>query len=645
MVRTATRLLSAALLCLSTTAIAADRAPPAAKPSLPVATFAAEPFMSQPLLSPDGSSVAARATVKGKAEILVFKLAGANRTPQVFSLGDATIADINWAGPSHLLLTVGSKTNFLGFEIPVTRLVTLDLISGASRFLDEKSHGFFAGDVLYTNPAGGWVLVSSQSEITTTPSVKRIDLATGAVTLVEKARPGVWNWYADNAGVVRAGIAYDDDRWTVWYREKPEDPLKPIRNKAPKDGDKGTVDGMRFLSGDDSGLIVTNAKTGRFGAYHYDFKTGTIGQPIFENADVDLASVLVDPITGVVSGITYEDERWRVMWLDPAMRALQVRVEKALPNAEDIILNRSTDGNRMLIWSGSASDPGTYYLYDRAAKRIEAFAKPYSDLEGVRLAPVAAVKYNARDGLMIPGYLTLPLDRPDHALPLVVMPHGGPFARDTWDYDPFVQFLASRGYAVLQPNFRGSTGYGKDYVEKGYGQWGRAMQDDVDDGVDWLVASGKVDPKRVCIMGASYGGYAALWGAIRNPDKYRCAISLSGVTDLPGILRYDRKSFSAPRYFRQWQSKVQGEDKIDLKLVSPLAQADRLTVPVLIAHGEKDDTVPPRQAHQMVDALTARKAEVESLFYKDEGHGLVKKEDLTDFLTHLDAFLAKHNPA
>ena len=146
-------------------------------------------------------------------------------------------------------------------------------------------------------------------------------------------------------------------------------------------------------------------------------------------------------------------------------------------------------------------------------------------------------------------------------------------------------------------------------------------------------------------MGGSYGGYAALWGAIRNPDKYRCAISLSGVTDLPGMLRFDRRSFSAPRYFREWQSHVQGEDKkVDLDTVSPLAQAARLNVPVLIAHGEKDDNVPPKQAHQMVKAL-AGKPDVEALFYKDEGHGLTKKEDMADFLKHLDAFLAKHNPA
>jgi dipeptidyl aminopeptidase/acylaminoacyl peptidase len=631
-----------ALMSLAGESMAADT--PAATNLIPAATFADQPFILQPLLSPDGLRIAARSTVEGKSKLIVFLIADLKATPRIFDVGDKKIADVNWAGPNRVLMTISTTLKLEGEDYPVTRLLGIDLTTGKAQYLDPRSNGFLAGDVLYTDPAGAWVLVSSQDDVFSTPSVKRIDLATGAVKAVEKQRPDVWTWYADNHGVVRAGIAYDEDRWTVWYREKPEDPLKPLRSKISKGDDKGAVDGLRFLAGDNSGMIITNAKTGRFGAYHYDFKTGVIGAAIFENPEVDLTSVFADPITGVVSGITYEDDRWHVSWLEPAMRTLQAKVEKALPNAEDVILNQSLDGNRMLIWSGSASDPGTYYLYDRAARRMDPIAMPYAKLDGVRLAPVAAIKYKARDGLTIPGYLTMPLDRPDHALPLIVMPHGGPFARDTWDYDPFVQFLASRGYVVLQPNFRGSTGYGKDYVEKGYGQWGRAMQDDVDDGVDWLIKSGKVDAKRVCIMGASYGGYAALWGAIRNPEKYRCAVSLSGVTDLPGMLRADRRSFNAPRYFRDWQSHVRGEDKkIDLDTVSPLAQAARLNVPVLIAHGEKDTTVQPKQAHQMVKAL-AGKPNVEALFYKDEGHGLTKKEDMADFLTHLDAFLAKHNP-
>jgi dipeptidyl aminopeptidase/acylaminoacyl peptidase len=630
-----------ALISCATMAAAADTPPKVAL--VPAATFADQPFFSKPVLSPDGKTIAARASADGKTRLVIFPTHDAAH-PNIYDLGDASIVDINWAGPGRVLLTIAITTDFYGLKIPVTRLMGIDATPGGTvKYLDPKSRGLWAGEVLYADPAGSWIVVASQNDIGTTPSVKRIDLVTGAVTVIEKARDGVWDWYADNAGVVRAGVSYSNDRWTVWYREKPEDPLKPIRSKVSKD-DKGAVDGMRFLSGDNSGMIITNSRTGRFAAYRFDFKTGTVGDAIYENPEVDLTSVIVDPITGVVSGITYEDDRRRVKWLDKDMQALQARVEKALPNAEDIILNRSTDGNRMLIWSGGAADPGAYYLYDRAAKRIDSFARPYAALDDVKLSPVISVRYKARDGLTIPGYLTIPVGKPDQALPLIVMPHGGPFARDSWDYDPYVQFLASRGYAVLQPNFRGSTGYGKDYVEKGYGQWGRAMQDDVDDGVDWLIKSGKVDAKRVCIMGASYGGYAALWGAIRNPEKYRCAVSLSGVTDLPGMLKFDRRSFSAPRYFREWQKHVQGEEKIDLDSVSPLAQAARLTVPVFIAHGEKDDNVPPKQAHQMIKALKGR-PNVDSIFYKEEGHGLTKKENLADFFTRLDAFLAKHNPS
>ena len=259
---------------------------------------------------------------------------------------------------------------------------------------------------------------------------------------------------------------------------------------------------------------------------------------------------------------------------------------------------------------------------------------------------MAPVRYAARDGLPIPGYLTLPPGREAKGLPLVVMPHGGPHARDAWDFHPWVQFFANRGYAVLQPNFRGSTGYGKAFIERGYGQWGRAMQDDVDDGVDWLVKSGRVDPKRVCVVGASYGGYAALWGAIRNPERYRCAISVAGVTDLRGMLRHDRRSFSAPRYYREWEVKVRGTEKIDFDAVSPLAQAARLKIPVLIAHGDKDDNVPPDQGRRMVEALKrAGHPALESVFYPAEGHSFEQRGTKEDLFRRMEGFLAKHNPA
>jgi dipeptidyl aminopeptidase/acylaminoacyl peptidase len=225
----------------------------------------------------------------------------------------------------------------------------------------------------------------------------------------------------------------------------------------------------------------------------------------------------------------------------------------------------------------------------------------------------------------------------------VVLPHGGPHARDTWTYDADVQFLANRGYAVLQPNFRGSTGYGKEFLEKGYGQWGGAMQNDINDGVAWLVEQGIVDAKRVCIMGVSYGGYAALIGAITSPDIYRCAISYAGVTDVKAWMKSHRYDM-LPKRYRKWRQRVLGEADSSSGSPSPIDFAERVSIPVLLGHGTKDDRVPFRQAEKMARALRRANKDVEYLTFKDAGHGY-EGDDHVRFLNAVEAFLSKHNPA
>jgi dipeptidyl aminopeptidase/acylaminoacyl peptidase len=522
-------------------------------------------------------------------------------------------------------------------------LLAVDVSTGATRVVDPKSRGIYAGDVLYTDPSGSWALVASQNDIYSYPSVKRVDLATGVATLVEKARTDVWDWYADEQGVVRAGVANEGRKWTVWYREAAGQPLRAIRGKFPKDDDS-SVDRFIFGRGDNS-WIMTNERTGRFAIYKYDFKAERVGEPLFEHPTNDVDDVTYDAVTGEISAIDYHDDRPRTAWLDPELKALQTKVDKALPGAVNRLVGWSQDHNRVLTWSGGGADPGQYFVLDRKAARMHALFAPYARVTPGGLSPVTAVNYSARDGLNLPAYLTLPQGREAKNLPLIVLPHGGPFARDEWSYDPLVQFLANRGYAVLQPQFRGSTGYGKDFVSRGYGEYGRKMQDDLDDGVDWLARSGKVDPKRVCIVGMSYGGYAAMWGAVRNPERYRCAASWAGVSDLRSQLSHDRKSFSATRYFKEWRTKVAGEGKVDLAAVSPLAFAHQLKVPLFIAHGEEDETVPVTQSRKMVEALTSARANVTSAFYKDSGHDFGTAADVEDFLRRLEAFLAKHNPS
>lgn len=624
---------------LAPTAIPA--APEIRSKPIPIEAFADAPIFDAPVISPDGARFAARAVVEGKSRVLIYP-ALLDGPARAVDLGSYELASIHWAGNDRLLLGVQQPMTLLSRPVKRPRLVAIDLVTGKQRLLDGDSRGLFS-DLLYVHPSGAWLLIASQDDITFHPSVKRIDIATGATKTIEGPRVDVWNWFTDDSGVTRAGIAYTGGRWTMWYRPNATAPLSKLRGRVAANGEEGSVDSLNFLATSGDGIIVTNARTERFGAYRYDFANGQIGAPIYENAKVDVSSVRVGR-GGNLEGIAYTDDRDRTYWLDARLAKIQALVDKVLPKTDNALLNSSDDGQRTIIWSHAADDPGTYYLYDAPTRQLRPLVSPYATLEGAHLAAVAPIHYAARDGLDIPGYLTLPPGREPRGLPLIVLPHGGPHARDDWSFDAQVQFLASRGYAVLQPNFRGSTGYGRDFVERGYGQWGRAMQDDIDDGIAWLAKSGTIDRKRVCILGASYGGYAALWGAIRSPQAYRCAVSIAGVTDIPALLRYDQRLFAPGRYYREWERKIRGLEKLDLAAVSPLEQADRLTLPVLIAHGENDDVVPPIQSRELIKALKQNK-KVESVFYPGEGHSFLKRENKLDLLRRIEAFLAKYNPA
>jgi dipeptidyl aminopeptidase/acylaminoacyl peptidase len=612
---------------------------------LPVEAFAELPFLSAPLLSPDGTRIAGRISGGGSERIGIWTLSEPRDHPPVmFDVGP--VESFSWAGDNRLVIsTVHARIIASGGMIafgPARQIFSYDLTSHKPTPLGQ-SHGPFA-DMIFVDPYGRYVLVSSQEELTSTPHVERVDLATGAAVEVQRRVAGVWSWFADANGVVRVGVDYGDNRARIYYRPTPEAQLAHAdTHRDLRDG--SAIDAIRFVTNTDHGVIVTNSETGRFAVYNYDFATDTRGAMIFEHPEVDVTDAIFSP-EGAVDGVAYEDDRPRVHWLNPAMAELQAMIDRAFPGKSNTIVNRSRDGIRILIFSSAADDPGTYYVFDRAARRMELFASPYDGLIGHAFAPVRAVSYRDRAGVTIHAYLTLPPGRPEHGLPLIVLPHGGPFLRDSWAFNPEVQFLASRGYAVLQPNFRGSTGYGRDFVQSGYGQYGGAMIDDMEDGIDWLAGQGIADPARVCIMGSSYGGYAAIWGAMRSPQRYRCAISLAGPTDLPALLRNDTRYFIARRYVGEWRRRVQGEAHNDLNAISPLRPPEMLRVPTLIAHGERDNNVPPDQSHRLVRALErAHVANVESVFYPNSAHGFTDAGEAADFYRRVEAFLAAHKPA
>ncbi len=618
---------------------------PAPSPQPEVSRYAQLPFLSDAQLSPNGQLIAARLSAGGEEHIVIWTIAdGPDQRPLTVRV--AGIESFMWAGDDRLLihqlrLAVRAESSAI-YVGPQRRVIKLDLASRRLSLLGE-SEGVY-DEVIFLDPHGRYVLLASQASILGTPGVVHVDLATNASTLIERPRRGVWSWHADANGIVRVGIDYDDNRTRIFYREGPGQPLRLIETRRNL-ADQSVIDQVRFISDTSRGIIVTNAATGRFGVYEYDFATDTRGAALFEHPEADVTEAIFGE-GGTLEGVRYDDERPRIRWFDTRLADMQALIDRTLRDKTNTIVSRSRDGSRALVFSSAADDPGTYYVFDRAARRMEAFASPYDMLADLPHAPVRPITYRSRDGLTIRGYLTLPRGRPERGLPLIVLPHGGPFLRDTWTFDPEVQFLASQGYAVLQANFRGSTGYGRDFVARGFGQLGAGMIDDLEDGIDWLAGQGTIDPARVCIMGSSYGGYAASWAAIRSPQRYRCAISWAGPSDLRTMLRHTAKGFSARRYFREYRQQVEGTPAIDLDAVSPARQAARLRVPLLIGHGRNDSVVPPEQSERLVGALTrARAANVESVFYPKSAHAFTEVTEREDFLRRVAAFLARHNPA
>jgi dipeptidyl aminopeptidase/acylaminoacyl peptidase len=632
----------------STASPPAGGAPPESPPPrIAAEDFGALPFFLDPEISPDGKKVVAVSVLAGKRGPVVANVDGGDLDIKKIGLPeDLSLIWVRWAGPNKVLMSVIAEANFYGLKLPTTRMIVHDFATGKYSAVGDRVGGLDGDDVLYVDPAGAFMLMSAQRSIFDYPSVLRVDLNTMDARQIVKPETNVWSWYVDHTGAVRGGLGSEGEKWWLLYRESEDAKFRRIaRGKLPQDQALTDVETLLPVGGTDKGYVIANKSTGRYGVYRYDFVSGAIGETVFEHPEVDIDGVGLSPRTGDLDSVLYVDDRKRTHWLDPRMKAIQARIDRALPNAVNRIVSRDAADEIMIVWSSRADDPGAYYVFDQRKKELRALASPYFKLDGKVLAPTESVRYQARDGLSIPGYLTLPVGRPAKGLPLIVMPHGGPFARDEWTYEAWVQFLANRGYAVLQPNFRGSTGFGKPYVEAATGQIGRKMQDDLDDGVAWLASRGIADPKKVCIMGASYGGYAALWGAVRNPDIYRCSISFAGVTDIRAMLRYDRSNWVARRYYRDWRERLKGPEDFDLDKVSPLEQAAKIRTPVLIAHGDKDGTVPLSQSKRLHEALQKAGIKHDYVVYPGEGHGFGKVENSVDFLKRVDAFLAKHNPA
>lgn len=635
-------MLGGALACAGGTAMAQAAAEP-----IPVEEFARATPFTDLILSPDGRHVALTNVKDGVRSLYV--LDATRRTPlRGIRLPEQAQYEYHrWAGNGTVLVSVSQKDFIDDEEVRFTRLFALDIATGKQWPVGgARSMGIKGDDILWVAPDGSHLLLSFQRNVYEWPMVYRVSLldSEDRGTLVQRDVPGVWDWYADDAGVVRMGTGWLDKRKLVMYRSGPDDRLRTIARVREDEIDENWWEVARIYAGSDEALVLDEEADGRVVLARFNLATRTPVARIHRNEQWDIDSALLAR-DGSPLAVEFTDTRDRRVWLTPEMATLQSRFEKALKADEVWIGSRSADGQRMLVHAGGESDPGLVYLYDAPTKNLTLFTENRPGASIDRLARPRPVTYRARDGMDIPAFLTLPPGREAKGLPLIVMPHGGPYGiRDRLTYDDDVQVLASRGYAVLQPNYRGSGGYGAAFENAGDGQIGRKMQDDLDDAMDWAVAQGFADRNRVCMVGASYGGYAAIWAVIRNPERYRCAASFAGVTDWRKILAYDSKFLSTFRN-KQYREQVRGEKDFDLDSVAPAQTIDRLTRPLLVAQGKKDTIVPYSQYKILQSAAARAGKPVEWLVFEDEGHGFDKPENKLKWYQTLLDFLARHNPA
>lgn len=624
----------------TTEILAQDHLPP----KIDSAMFTDAGHVKLPIISPDGSKVAYQEHIGEHDYVTVLFLNG-DETYRVAIPDGTDIGWHRWAGNSRLIFSATSIWDYRDVEYRQSELYVVETVKKQTRFVGIKDGGPDGNNVLFIDPEGRFIVVSIRRSVYKYPEVYRIDLATNDSELLVKDQLKVWTWVTDNQGVVRAGIAYRSGATYIYYRQRDGENFERIGKLKTEEEGKELYDGLSILSGTDEGYILSNRETGLFGLYKYNFLTQEFGELIFDHPENDITDYALNQDSHAVESVVYTDSKNRIKWFDGEFARHQAMVDKTLANKDSWISSKSRDGSKLIIYSTSTDDPGSYYLYEPAARKMERLAGLNDRLDPKQLATTQYEQYQARDGTIIPAYVTIPKGREPKNLPLIIMPHGGPFGvRDTLEYNSSVQFLANRGYVVLQPNYRGSGGYGEGFYKKGEGTVGRAMQDDLDDGMDWLAKKGVIDPARVCIVGGSYGGYAALWGVTRNPERYRCAASFAGVTDWYMQLRYDSKFFYS-RYSRQLEDSIKGEDDFDLDDVSPVREIDRLTRPVLLVHGKEDSVVPFSQFTLYKGKLEGRGADAEFVTYDKEGHGFDDPKNEKDWLDKLESFLDKYNPS
>ena len=620
------------VLPLASTACAAESGEDSSSvpPVLPMEDFFRNPEVGAFSLSPDGAKLAFVKPWERRMNVYVRDIeTGAEK--RVTSATKRDIAGFFWKG-SDRIVYIQDKGGDENFHIYLT-----DIEGKASRDLTPFD-GVRAGvlDDLEEDPKH--MLLEMNRRNPEVFDVYRCELATGELTQIAENPGNITGWLTDHDGRLRVAYETDGVNSSLLYRPTEKDEFKTLVTTNFKDSF------LPLMFSYDNKLLYVASNLGRdkIAVYTFDPDANKTRDLVFEHPDVDVASLISSKKRKVITGVVYTTDKSRYHFFDKDRKELQDTLEKFFPGYEVAVTGMDDDERRATVRVYGDRTRGGSYLFDRQSNSLTKLADHSPWLKETEMAPMEPIQYTSRDGLTIHGYLTLPLGVASRDLPLVVIPHGGPSARDDWGFDSEAQFLANRGAAVLQVNFRGSTGYGKKFWQAGFKQWGRAMQDDVTDGVEWLVKQGIADPKRLAIYGGSYGGYAALAGATFTPDLYACAVSYVGPSNIFTLLE------SIPPYWEPYREMEYEEighpvkDKELLESISPVLHADKIRIPLFVAQGANDPRVKKAESDQIVEAVRKAGKDVVYMVKDNEGHGFRNEENRFDFYREMGGFLKKH---
>jgi dipeptidyl aminopeptidase/acylaminoacyl peptidase len=466
----------------------------------------------------------------------------------------------------------------------------------------------------------------------------RINVHTGEMRMVAENPGNIQQWITDHDGRLRLAVTTDGVNTSILFRDREEDDWRQVATYDFKEAASPQL----FTFDNRAVYVASNVGRDKSAIFTYDLATGKEQELLFEHAEVDVSDLLYSKKRKTVTGVAYETDRLGYRFFDEERQRIQSFLDERLSGYDNRLVSHSKDETRYVVYSGSDRNLGTYYLFDSRSKELTKLFEISPWLDEGLMAKMSSIEYRTRDGLRVRGYLTIPRGVEPTELPLVVNPHGGPWARDSWGFNPEIQFLANRGYAVLQMNFRGSTGFGREFMEASFGQWGLTMQDDITDAVRWVVEQGIADPERVAIYGGSYGGFAALSGVTKTPELYTCGISYVGVSNLFTWIA------AIPPYWKPYLEMVHEmvghpeRDEQRFRENSPLFNVDRIRVPMFVAQGANDPRVTKEESDQIVDALRGRGLDVEYMVKDNEGHGFSNEENRFDFYRALEGFLARH---